>query len=412
MAFMKSKDLFIPLLLAAIALSPVPVLSQVSQAAILDRIEAELADKDRNVSEGNFKELEGYLETNPRDSRAHLYMGMILERMGLKEQALPQLRMAVEYGPDNPDALVELCKKEISEGRPNTAIGLLNEGIRKFPKNPKILFMVGEFLTEQKEPGFAKDVLERAMAMDRDHTLIGLPTSLARINLDLNLMRAVLLASMDLKKLPGYDRALRVRGVAYKRLGRHRDAVNDLSKVFAHDPNVLPLDDALSESYYWLGEYKNALDPALYIVALTAAPDIDNPIATGRIARIMKKLPPKELESILDDNVKMIQTRLETLDVFYYQVGTALDKINRPDLAMEYYRKAIAANPELVGAYYRLGVDLELYKKDLDGALEYYTRAHNLRPWDNEIGLAQMRLNDRIHNRDSDIASKWKHMGR
>ncbi|MBZ0186542.1 MAG: hypothetical protein K8F91_09870, partial [Candidatus Obscuribacterales bacterium] len=309
--------------------------------------------------------------------------------------------------PDDPDALVELCKREIKDNHVNVAIGLLNEGIKKFPDNPKVLYLVGDFLVKEKQARMAKEVLERAYHMDRQHKIIGLPTSLARLYLDLNLTRSVLLATVDLEKLPNYDRALRVRGVAYRRMHSYRQAAADLSRVFANDPTVVPLDVDLADSYFWLGEYKKALEPTLFMVALTCVPDIENPMAIEKLTRLLRKIPEKEIAPALEQAIKPIKDRRK-LDVFYYQVGIALDKVNMTDLANQYYREAIEGDPELVGPYYRLGVNQEVFEKDYEAALSNYTKAHNLRPWDNEIGLAQIRLHDRMTNQASDISLKLK----
>lgn len=378
-----------------------PVRAQSSD--LFETVKSEL-NKNR-LKKSSFNRLQEFVEANPRNSDGRLYLGLVLERMGLKEQAYAQLKLAIEYGPDNPEALVELCKEEIRQGHINPAMALLDYGARKFPKHPEILFLIGEYLIKQKQPGKARSVLEQAFKLDK--TIFGLPTAIAQVYLDHDPYRSVRYASLDLKVRPDYDRALRIRGTAYVRLNMFEKAAKDLLPVFEKDRTLTGIAAMLSRSYYWLGDYEKALRPAVYYLAFTSVPDIKNKAPTDWLVKVLRKVPRKKAFELVQKHMDEISSRFE-VSAAYYFLGIAMDRVHYRDEAITFYRESIKGDPKQALPHYRLGLDLELYKRDYQAALEEMTSAHNLRPWDNEINLAYLRLQDRVYNRHRDISAALK----
>ena len=95
MVFSKRKAL----LLSALTLLPVLSVGYPSgvfaQSALFSKVKEEL--KSDHLSQSSLEQVSNYVEANPRSSDGRLYLGLILERMGLKEQAYEQLKLAVEY---------------------------------------------------------------------------------------------------------------------------------------------------------------------------------------------------------------------------------------------------------------------------------------------------------------------------
>ena len=88
-------------------------LAQVS-SELVKRAQSEIDNN--KLTEQTLAQLQSAVQSNVRDADAHLYLGLALERMGLKDEAYSQYGLAVNYGPQNPDALVALVKKEIKQG--------------------------------------------------------------------------------------------------------------------------------------------------------------------------------------------------------------------------------------------------------------------------------------------------------
>jgi len=401
----KPKSLKLSAFVAAVVIGAVGANSALAAdiSAIVDKAQVELAtDK---VSEKTMNELQAAVQTDPTNSRGHLTLGLILDQLGLTDPAAEQFALAVKYGANDQQALVNLCKTEIKAGRIQPAIALLNEGLKKFPNNAEMLYLVGDYLFHSKSVGDARMVLERAYRTDPN--IFGLPTAYANALIETNPMRAVQLATKDLEKRPDFDRGRYVRGFAYRALGRQLDAAKDLQIVFDKQPMLPNVSGALANCYYWLGEYEKALKPAVFLSAATAFED-DKSGSLPLLVKVMRKVPRAKLPELMTKiDAELIYKQLARPEL-YYVLGKAYDQLDMPNAAMRSYQRSVNLNPQLARAYYRMAVDQEIYLRDYDAALENYQHAYNLRPWDEEVTVSYMRLQDRLHNRNADIAWKWK----
>jgi tetratricopeptide (TPR) repeat protein len=392
-------------LAVAICLSSVSAgAAQAVSPALLEQAQVEL--RAGKVSEKTLNELQTAVQAEPGNSKAHLTLGLVLDQLGLTDPAAEQFELAVKYGANDANALVILCKEEIKAGRIQPAIALLNEGLKKFPGNAEMLYMVGDYLFHQKSVGDARVVLERAYMTDPN--LFGVATSLGNAILETNPIRAAQLASRDLAKKPDYELGHYVRGFAYKAMGRHSEAAADLQAVFDKQPMLPNVCEALAQCYYWLGDYDKALKPAVFLSASTAFNNAEQSGSMPQLTRVLLKIPRATLlEKMAKIDADLIM-RGYVRPEFYYTLGKAYDQIDMPNAAMQAYKRCTNLEPDNARAYYRLALDQELYLRDYNLALENYQRAYNLRPWDQEVTVAYMRLQDRKHNRNADIAWKWK----
>jgi len=377
-------------------------LAQIS-SELIKKAQGEISSS--KLTEQTLGQLQQAVQTNERDADAHLYLGLMLERMGLKDEAYAQFALAVKYGPQNPDALVALVQKEIKQGHIPSAIQMLRNGLDKFPNNPEMLLIVGDYLIQNKQMDEARMVLETAFKFKSN--IFGLPTSLAQIYLNGHQSRAVKLATMDLQKDPKFDRALRVRGVAYMMLGDYARAIKDLKPVFDNAPNVPGIAEGLFESYMSVKNYKEALRPGVFMIAFTALPDVNNARLQDKMVKLLEKLPRDFVQAQVAAAEKEIDAK-SPMAAFHLQMGQIYDKANYPQLAMAQYKRAIELDPKYVQAYYQLGLDYEAKSNNWKKALECYQTAHFLRSWDEKIYLSYLRLLDRMHNRDNDLAQKTK----
>lgn len=374
------------------------------QKRLFEQVQVEL--KAGTVSEKTLADLQSVAQAEPTNSQAHLYLGLVLDQLGLNDAAAEQFELSVRYGADNPMALVALCKEEIRLGRIEPAVALLNEGLKKFPNNAEMLYLVGDYLFHNKSETSARVVLERAYGINPD--IEGLPTALGQAILELNPLRAGQLASIELGKRPGYEKARYVRGFAYKAQGRHLEAAQDLQIVFDRQPMLPPVNEALSQLYYWLGDYDKALKPAIFLSLSTSLPNAEQSGSLPNLMRILVKIPRNTIFQKINKITAELALKGYVRPDFFYVLGKAYDQLDMPSAAMLQYRHVIEMDPSNARAYYRLALNQELYSRDYQAALENYQQAYNLRPWDQEITIAYMRLQDRMHNRSADIAWKLK----
>ena len=376
----------------------------IEKAVLFEKVKSELAAG--SVTDESLNQVQELVQREPQNSQAHLYLGLVLDKLGLPEPAAEQFELAVRFGASNPSALVTLCNQEIKMGRVLPAIALLNEGLKKFPDNAEMLYMVGDYLLNERKMVEARQVLMRAHEIDPK--IFGLSTAYGQALLDINPQRSAILASVDLKEKPDFDKALFVRGFAYRRLGQYKKAAQDLQAIFDKSPNMPPLCDALSDSYYWLGKYDQAVKPAVFLSAFTSFPDIEQSGNINQLTRVLSKVPKDKVIGLVSQADGEILKKGYIKPEWFYVLGKTYDQINMPDVAMIQYQRAIHHEPKYVRAYYRLGLDQELYLRDYKEALNNYHTAYNLRPWDHEVTVALMRLQDRLHNRKEDVAWRMK----
>lgn len=357
------------------------------------------------LTSATFNKLQQLIAANPNDSEAHMTLGLVLDRMGLPDPAQEQFFLAVKYGANNQDAVVALCKSEISAGRTDLAMGILNAGLQRFPKNAEMLYMVGDFLFDHDKYTEAAQVLDQAFRLDQN--VKGLPTALARVYLRGNPSRAAALATMDLDKDPTYEPAIRVRGIANAMAGKYEKAVADLQPAFDRAKDAVPIATTLADCYMWLGKYKDALRPSIYMVAFSSAYDIENQPGVDKLARVMSRVPRANIEEVIAAESPKIDEKAHKAE-FHYNLGRALDQVGMHQAAINEYKQAIKMRPDYVRAYYRLGRDQEVFEKNYAEALENYSKAHNLRSWDGEVSMAYNRLSERFANRSKDLSWQIK----
>lgn len=404
---MKIKNARTPLF--ALALSTGLCISIVSAAQAIDQKQLFAQTRkelETKVSESTLNQLQALVQAEPKNSEAHLTLGLVLDNLGLNELAAEQFELSVKNGADNADAFVKLVKQEIKAKRVAAAIGILNEGLKKFPNNAEILLMVGDYLYDQRNFDAGHEMFEKAYLINPH--LFGLPTALAQSVMDNNPRRAILLASNDLKVQPNYFRARFVRGMSYKALGQYKEAVGDLEFVFNHQPNFPMGSEALSQCYYWLGDYDKALRPAMFLSACMVAKDADHLGNLGNLMRILIKIPRNQVIDKVGKVDIELALRQYIRPEFCYFMGKAFDGLDMPNAAMQQYERSIAMEPENPRAYYRLALDQEIYLRDYEAALRNYQTAYNQRPWESEYTVAYMRIQDRLHNRNEDIAWRFK----
>ncbi len=359
--------------------------------------------KDDKLSEQTVQELQSLVVKSPSDADGLLYLGLCLDRIGITDQAQICFEKAVKQGVQTPDALVALCKEEAKAGRADVAAALLNEGLKKFPDHPEMLYVIGTYFLHKNELGHATIMLQRAYELNPD--VPGLPTALGQCMVGSYPQKAVLLASEDLARKPNDLEALKVRGLGYNKLGNNKQAVKDLQPVFEKEPSSTVISYTLADGYIWLGDYEKALRPSIWLVASTALPTVEK---SGQSDLFIRAVPHVSEQKIRQEIAAVSKSMMFLKPQFHQSLGRALDKCNKNALAMEEYREAIRLDPQFVDAHFRLGQDLEMHQHNYKAALAEYVTAHNLRPWDENISLAYTRLQDRLSNKNTDTAWKLK----
>ena len=153
--------------------------------SILDGIEQELLHK--QVRPEAISQLTDLINHDPRNYRAHLLMGNYCDDLGLPEQAIVQYRLAFKYGPNQPEACLDLIQALVKSGEVNAAGSLLKQAVERFPNNPQVLLCAGNSLFAQGKSKEAEPFYRQAM-QEAKEPVMGLSTALGRLQVQKNIM--------------------------------------------------------------------------------------------------------------------------------------------------------------------------------------------------------------------------------
>jgi tetratricopeptide (TPR) repeat protein len=185
-------------------------------------------------------------------------------------------------------------------------------------------------------------------------------------------------------------------------MGRYGEAIQPLTKAYT----LRPLNQKLAVNYamalYWNGDYKRALLPALLYLSSNSTLNYSNLPSKQLVSKIISLVPTKDLGSQIDEVMK--SPYIGRNPACRFALADVLDRRGLHDLAMQQYREGLTLAPKYGRAWYRLGLDEEIYSDKYDDAIECYKNASVFAPEDKEVAAHQMRLQDRLAVRNTDVA--------
>lgn len=369
----------------------------------LDVIEEKIAQGD--VSESLYAELENIISKEPTNYRAYLLLGNCYDFLALPELSQEQYELATRYGPNEPKAFVELIKSQIRMGQIKSAMALLDQARRKFPKDPEVQFWVGNYLLSKNR--FSEAETAYVLALQQKKKILGLSTSLGEIRLAQGRYgEAYFLADADLAIQKNYALANRVKGLALMKLGRYEQAMQPLRIAYFTAQFKPNLAASFAKCCFWSGRYSDALNPALVNLALTSSMDSNNPVEKNFLVSVIKKVPDDYLRKVVDHLQKTLGKAFPAS--YHFALGDVLDRVNKPELAVAQYKLGLEREPSFARGWLRLGQDLEKHYRSYDQALSCYKMADGFKPGDAEITSNLYRLSNKLANRSRDWSWQLK----
>jgi tetratricopeptide (TPR) repeat protein len=387
-----------------------PVLSADLQSvrdAELERIEAML-QKDGPVPAPVVKRLEKILETNPESCPARLVLAQYYENIGLADEAAQQIAIAVKDVPNDQQSLIELITSEVSFGHLKSAAALAEEARRRFPRHARICFLQGQIYSAEKQIDRAEQAYLRAerSANRSGEKILGLPTALAEIrNGQSRFAEGYSLAGFDIASDGRFWPAYKAKGIAALGLGYSDEAVKLLFVAY-RNLGQAEVAGSFAAAAYRAGKFDLALAPALIDLAANPLPGEFSSGPKKLIIDIWRKLPAHEGETIIVRTES--RSGLAANAKYHFAMGEVMDSLRRFDLAVEEYRCALQARPDMEQALYRRGVDMEVYFHRYDDAVRDYRQALKLVPEYYDAQQSLMRLQNRLRCRPNDISWQLK----
>ncbi len=375
-----------------------------------DYASIELSIARNKVDDQTFKRIEALLKADPTNSYTHLLLARCLEIKGLLDLSEEQFQLAAHYG-NHLDLLLKRMANAITQGDMDEAQKICHLLERRFPDDAAVQFLHAVALQQGGDPGCAEPVYERLLKNGCKQCGVASALGAIRLNQD-RFLEALALADMDLKLNVDYFAAHIVKGNALASLGRVDEALKSLLKVFAYNPFQSSVTPRLAQLLYQRGEYRQALQPAMYSLMMARNEQIYNQYAAllRRLISLTSDAEGAEAAAAVGGK----EDRRANAWQFHYSLGKIYEESRKPAQALEQYVTALKMNPKYPAALYRVGRIIEHRYGDYVTAMRYYQQADQMSREakdvmpDRRATDAFIRLAGRLQNRPRDLSWRLK----
>lgn len=357
-------------------------------------------------SEAVLAQIQAIIDKHPKNYYARLVMGNALDRVGMPMQAIEQYQLAVQYGPDSPQAVVELVKAQIGVGQKEAAMRLLTEASKRFPKDREIAFWMGNYYLTK---GQIKMAEERFLEVAKSGPpFFGMGTALAEIQLRQGrYAMASVMVDNDLRQVPQYPIGNAIKGEALFAMRRLSQAEPYVKIAYTNSPFKQEYAQHMAEICIVKNDYLNALEPSLVALANSSRNGEPAKIDQWLFSQVLGKAPKQFIRQQIPVLSDKIDKQFKNAS-WHFAAAEILDYHGYHDLATAQYLRSFQIDPTQYLAAYRIANNLELYFQQYEEAIQYLSRAHALNPGDSEISDRLERLQSRLAGRKADLAWQLK----
>jgi tetratricopeptide (TPR) repeat protein len=251
--------------------------------------------------------------------------------VGLIEREISRLERMVEQNPDDPDRRVELALLYSTAGSYQQAIAQLRVALELDESHQGALVALGDVYMELQRYGDAIEPYTKVVELNKDNPMRGISQQLEGVYYYL--------------------------GVAYFNLGRPEDAVHSLEEALGIDKTDADAWYMLGRAYQHLGEFPKAIDS--FAEAVRFVPDFTEAYQglaqcyerTGEsnFATYAQAMASYSLGST-GEAIRQLESVVATAPDFaeaYLGLGLAYEKEGQLDKAISSYEKALRLKPDL-----------------------------------------------------------------
>jgi tetratricopeptide (TPR) repeat protein len=336
---------------------------------------------------------------NPTAAQYHASLGAALATLGRTQEAIDIYNRALVLQPDLLDAHVNLGAALMKMGKFELAVESLQSAIKIGPENFKLLDSLGSALSQAGHQEQAVEVLRKALTLRSDFapTHLTLGNALMKLNRATEAIaeyraalatrpeypeamrnlsgllsqtgfvdEAIDLARRSISLQPESSHAWCNLGSALHRQNRYDEAADALSRAIAIDPRFPHAYSELGEVLLKMKSPAKAIDAFNQSLAIEPSAILHYRIAIALLAQDKR-------EEAIAACLKAESLGFSSQNLFN-TLGTIHHQLGQIDKAIEYFRKALAIQPDYPLAQWNLGV-LQLLKGDFrEGWIGYDAR--------------------------------------
>ena len=286
------------------------------------------------------------LKTRHPDSAAGFYFsGLIAAREKRLADSERDLERALALQPQALYVLEALTRLELDRGEGKAAVGHIQAGIERDPRNPQLLSLLGEVYLEQKDLVQATDSFTRAATLDPHAWLPH--RNLARVKMAANDLTGAIADYEAASKLaPAEPRLAMELTSLYEKQGRIDDAIARYEVLYKTNPGAQQL--AANNLAMLLVTYKSdqaSLDRARELTSAFATSNDGQLLDTNGWVRF-KRREYQDAVAVLERAVE----RAPESKVIRYHLGMAELKLGQPERARTNLESALAGPGSFSGS--------------------------------------------------------------
>jgi tetratricopeptide (TPR) repeat protein len=366
--------------------------------------------KSEQPSEQLMNDLAKMIQTNPENYQAHFLLAICYQRMGLPDESLPELKLAVQNGPNDPAPILGLIREAAQLGQSDLAAQVATIAFNRFPENPEVQFWQANFALQTGNRLAEADKLFNKI-IKKGVKIPDLKLSLAQLRYaQKKYGEALSLANEQLAETPLLPAANLLKGNIYMMRSDYQNAYLPLKRAYAKLVFTRGVAKAYAEACFWTGHYQETLEPAIVRIALAAVKGEEDKTIETIFKQAARRVPKETVEKIVNVSSNKLDSfsKFHQASTFHRMLAQCLSSVGMHSLAVTEFQRGLSTAPEDPVLNFLLARELELYCGKYDQALEHYKKARLANVDEKDIDLYIEHLQTRIRARQDDLAWQLK----
>ena len=344
-------------------------------------------------------QIEKSLKDHPESYAVRLQAGRYFEEIGFAGEAQEQYLAATKCKGANAEAFNRLAQMYLQDRQYTKARSAADLAVKRFPQNYGAHLTSGYVYHNQNDFDRALAEYKKAQSIEPQNPQIYIALGDATMGDGDN---KTALDYLQKARQLGPETALwrYQMGMVHKNLKDWEKARGFFEQNFAEDPynrqSNLAYVNMLTDGKNPKKDPLKALEISLCLIATSQGNEMFQ--LKVRLKTLIAELRPSQVESAKNAALARIKdTKLKARMLFC--LGDVFDQLSLPDWGIKSYRAGLAFDPGFARGHLRLGIDLEGFGKDKQGALREYEAAYKLDAKDKETEA-------RLHNLKRELKIK------